>query len=511
MAPWPVIAALRPRVLTLLACASLIACQKGDPQTHVVATIGSEDITVEEVADYMLKGASGANEAAVKEAVDELVAIELVGLRARARHTITAAESLQIKEWREQLLLNQFREDVIWKSVQMDEAKLRAWYDENVGEEVRARHILIGVEPTAAPQVKQAARQKADSLLQALKDGADFAALAAEHSSDGSASRGGSLGYFSRGQMVEPFEKAAFSTPVGELVPTVVETQFGYHLIEVEDKRKQPFEELRESIEEQLAMPGRQQAEQAYITQVMETSGIQFREDNVDTLTALIDAVPPREATPDERKLQLATFIGGVLTLGEIWDLYTVLPDANRQAIAALDQTQMIQALSSISQTQLMLARAETAKTELDTTRQRQFDERVDHLYVETYLVEVAQQRLEVSDAEVEQYYTAHREFYRDQPLPTVAEQVRQILIVQRSEALSAPAARQALVTQVADSQAQTAGVTRHEDTYDEVLTVLRQKYEELGQTPPTSSPEETPRAAPTPQPTPSPPPDSAQ
>ncbi|MFN2384229.1 MAG: peptidylprolyl isomerase [Gemmatimonadota bacterium] len=495
----------------LLTCVALTACQKADPKTQVVASIGEEEITVEEVAEYMLKGAAGANEAAVQQAVDELIAIELVGLRARARHTLTAAESLQIKEWREQLVLNQFREDVIWKSVQMDEAKLRAWYDENVGEEVRARHILLGVEQTATPAVRQAARQKADSLLQELKDGADFAALAAEHSSDGSAARGGSLGYFARGAMVEPFEKAAFETPVGELVPSVVETQFGYHIIEVEDKRKQPFDELRDSIEEQLAMPGRQQAEQAYITQAMESSGIQFRETNVTRLIILIDADPPRDATPEERQLELATFNAGKIPLGEIWDLYSVLPDANRQAIAALDQTQMIQALSAIAQSRILLARAETAKTALDTTRQRQFDERVDQLYIETYLVEVAQKRLEVSDAEVAQYYAEHREFYRDQPLPVVAEQIRQILMVQRSEELSAPEAREALVKAVADSQAQTAGVTRHEDTYDEVLTVLRAKYEELGQTPPTSSLEETPRAVPTPQPSaPLPPADSA-
>jgi peptidylprolyl isomerase/peptidyl-prolyl cis-trans isomerase D len=97
---------------------------------------------------------------------------------------------------------------------------------------IRARHILIRA-PEDNPEARQQARQEALELKRQLEQGADFATLAREHSDDpGSARRGGDLGWFGRGRMVEPFEEAAFSAPIGRVVGPV-ETRFGYHLIEV--------------------------------------------------------------------------------------------------------------------------------------------------------------------------------------------------------------------------------------------------------------------------------------
>jgi len=97
---------------------------------------------------------------------------------------------------------------------------------------IRARHILIRA-PEDNAEARQQARQKALELKRQLEQGADFATLAREHSDDpGSAQRGGDLGWFGRGRMVEPFEEAAFSAPIGRVVGPV-ETRFGYHLIEV--------------------------------------------------------------------------------------------------------------------------------------------------------------------------------------------------------------------------------------------------------------------------------------
>ncbi|WP_245772040.1 peptidyl-prolyl cis-trans isomerase [Rhodothermus profundi] len=97
---------------------------------------------------------------------------------------------------------------------------------------IRARHILIRA-PEDDPEARRQARQEALALKRQLEQGADFATLAREHSDDpGSARRGGDLGWFGRGRMVEPFEKAAFSAPIGRVVGPVA-TRFGYHLIEV--------------------------------------------------------------------------------------------------------------------------------------------------------------------------------------------------------------------------------------------------------------------------------------
>lgn len=98
----------------------------------------------------------------------------------------------------------------------------------------RASHILIRADKTAPDSVKAAARTKAQDILNQLKQGADFATLARANSQDGSAQQGGDLGTFkNNGTMVKPFETAVFAMGGAGLVPNVVETDFGYHIIKV--------------------------------------------------------------------------------------------------------------------------------------------------------------------------------------------------------------------------------------------------------------------------------------
>ena len=128
------------------------------------------------------------------------------------------------------------------------------------GPRVRASHILIGIPQNADAATKQQARAKADALLKDLKSGKDFAATAKANSQDpGSAPNGGDLGYFEQGQMVPPFEQAAFALKPGEM-SEVVESQFGYHIIKVADRqdtRVVPLEEAKAQIEEFLTQQNR--------------------------------------------------------------------------------------------------------------------------------------------------------------------------------------------------------------------------------------------------------------
>ncbi|MDJ0809812.1 MAG: peptidylprolyl isomerase [Desulfobacterales bacterium] len=125
--------------------------------------------------------------------------------------------------------------------VQVSEDEMQAFYDGNPSlfqspEQVQARHILIKVAPEADEARKKEARQKIKDLQKKIKAGEDFAALAQAHSEGPSSVKGGDLGLFRRGQMVKPFEEAAFGLQKGE-VSDVVETRFGYHLIKVTDRR----------------------------------------------------------------------------------------------------------------------------------------------------------------------------------------------------------------------------------------------------------------------------------
>ena len=100
--------------------------------------------------------------------------------------------------------------------------------------EVHASHILISVPAGATQQQKDAAHAKAESILKQLQAGANFAALAKKCSDDpGTKNNGGDLGFFPRGEMVKPFEDAAFSLKSGQMA--IVQSQFGYHIIKVDE------------------------------------------------------------------------------------------------------------------------------------------------------------------------------------------------------------------------------------------------------------------------------------
>lgn len=145
----------------------------------------------------------------------------------------------------------------IEKGITINEADLQKAYEASKGqyEQVKARHILIAFKgsPAADPEkpelTEEQAKAKAESLRKQLVGGASFDELAKKESDDkGSGARGGDLGPFTRGQMVDEFEKAAFSAKVGEIAP-VVRTQFGYHIIKVDEHTTTPFAEVKEQLE----------------------------------------------------------------------------------------------------------------------------------------------------------------------------------------------------------------------------------------------------------------------
>jgi len=128
------------------------------------------------------------------------------------------------------------------------DAALKARYERDIAsksgvEEVHARHILVASEDTAK------------KIIADLKKGGDFAALAKQHSTDPGAQNGGDLGFFKKDDMVPAFAEAAFALKPGEISATPVKTQFGYHVIKVEERRAAPppsFEEAKEELRQRV-------------------------------------------------------------------------------------------------------------------------------------------------------------------------------------------------------------------------------------------------------------------
>ena len=160
-----------------------------------------------------------------------------------------------------------FQEDLVITSKEVE-----TFYKNNLGrfaeaKQVRARHILLTIDESDSEELKRTKRETAEGLLRQIREGEDFATLAENHSEDpGTAPDGGDLGFFGAGDMVQPFEQAAFNMKAGE-ISDIVESSFGLHLIKVESikpEREKPLEEVTEVITaELLGSAAKKTAEQA--------------------------------------------------------------------------------------------------------------------------------------------------------------------------------------------------------------------------------------------------------
>lgn len=199
------------------------------------------------------------------------------------------------------LTIEKFLETVVADLPTTTDDEAKAEYDKIAAENpnafkkpetVQASHILVKVEKGADDATKAAARQKIDELRQKIVDGADFAEVAKENSDCPSGRRGGDLGSFGRGQMVKPFEEAAFTQPIGELGP-VVETDFGFHIIKVTDRSEageRTFDEMKDQIKEHLNSQRKDKAVSEHIESVRTGAKVE---------TFLPEIVLPEEPAPE--------------------------------------------------------------------------------------------------------------------------------------------------------------------------------------------------------------------
>lgn len=157
------------------------------------------------------------------------------------------------------LAIQQLIDKEVRTKVKIGDEEAKSYYDANPQlfqqpEQVKASHILVKVDADAPQEKKDEARKKIESVQKKAKEGEDFASLAKTYSEGPSGPKGGDLGYFRRGQMVKPFEDAAFDLKPNQ-TSDIVETQFGYHLIKVVDKKpaqKVAYADVKEQLSEHL-------------------------------------------------------------------------------------------------------------------------------------------------------------------------------------------------------------------------------------------------------------------
>ena len=278
---------------------------------EVLARVNGENVTREEFQEYIgsLEARAGGpvpaehRDQVYRDVLDQVVGYKLLAQEAKARKVsvpdaeveariaeikkqfpsedifmqMLISRKLTVEQMkadaRDDMAIGKLIEDEIAAKVAVKPEQVQDFYAKNPDqfkqpERVRASHILISFPENADAAAKAQVKTKAEAVLKDVKAGKDFAALAKEHSQDpGSAVNGGDLGFFQQGQMVGPFNDAAFSLAPGT-TSDLVETQFGYHIIKVAEKQAPktiPLEEVRPQVEQYLQNRNREEQTEAFV------------------------------------------------------------------------------------------------------------------------------------------------------------------------------------------------------------------------------------------------------
>jgi peptidyl-prolyl cis-trans isomerase C len=192
------------------------------------------------------------------------------------------SEAAITSEFKRGMAIQQFVDKQFVQKITVSDEESKAYYDSHPDlfkqpEQVRARHILIKVDPVGDESQKAETRKKIEEIQKKVQKGEDFETLAKEFSEGPSSAKGGDLGYFRRGQMAKPFEEAAFMLRQGE-VSSIVETKYGYHLIKVIDKKPGTtiaYEDIKKRLEQHMKRDKVQKEVSLYVEKLKEKAKVE--------------------------------------------------------------------------------------------------------------------------------------------------------------------------------------------------------------------------------------------
>lgn len=236
-------------IALLTSGAHVTAFAATDSKNPVVLEVGAQKFTKNDVAKIIPpENRDKILESNYEQVLEEFSKNELIyGAAVKQGLDKDPAVLDQIESIRKRIIASEYNKRLVDQKV--TEAAMKKSYDTDYAnkpgpEKVRARHILVSTE------------DKAKEMITRISKGEDFATLAKEHSTCGSKSNGGDLDYFTRDQMVKPFADAAFALEVGKVTPQPIKTQFGWHVIKLEDKPASttlPYDQVQSKIKRQLS------------------------------------------------------------------------------------------------------------------------------------------------------------------------------------------------------------------------------------------------------------------
>jgi peptidyl-prolyl cis-trans isomerase C len=274
-------------VITLLASPGLWAQQK-----EVVAKIGDRKITTTDLnrvigfydqeQQKMIEKNPQLKEAILWQIVQGLVIAKIAKDKGfDKRPEIKGQQEMMVTNF----LATQYIQKEVLDKVTITEAKTKAYYKDHqdafkTPEMIRVRHILLkAAPPTASEEEKKAVKEKAEKVLERLKNGEDFAKVAAEVSDDpGTKDKGGDLDFFPKGSMIPAFEEAAFALKPGEM-SGLVETEYGFHIIKMEEKKEaviEPYDKIKDKVKEQALQDMKKAAATEFVEKALKNAKVEI-------------------------------------------------------------------------------------------------------------------------------------------------------------------------------------------------------------------------------------------
>ncbi len=351
------------KATSLAGLALVAACDAEGPTEGVVARTGDYDFTVEQTVALLVDQENLPNDIELVRALADLWVDYTLLADAVARDTSLSPIDLEgmVRQQLDQETIFQLRDSVLRvDTVISDEDLLAAYEQEAPDTQLRASHILLGFPQQASQDQRDSVRAEVEDLRRRALAGESFASLAREFSQDpGSATLGGSLGTFSRGDMVKPFEDAAFALDPGE-ISDVVESPYGLHLIRLEGKEAPGFEQVKEQFRVGLIRQRFLQAESVYVSGV-EARGDPTIEKGARDVVRELAKDPATRLSARAGRRPLVSFTGGAVTVADYLDIVQTQQPEFRASVETATEEQIDGFLMGLAQRALLVREAHSA------------------------------------------------------------------------------------------------------------------------------------------------------
>lgn len=453
--------------------ALVVGC--GGPGDRPIVRVGDETVRVAELVQWVQGDEYPATEEGVRRALSDLVQLTL--LRRGAEASLGPEEvALREKIIRQQMLIEKLYHQAVELPGRLSTEELRRRYrEQGLGEEVRARHLMLYVAPDASDRERDQARKEIEALRRRVLQGEDFAELARRHS-DHAADRGGDLGWFGRGDLKPQLEAQVFELAEGQVSP-VIETEDGFHLLRVEGRRIRPFEEVQEQVRRRLEAPELQRLSQQFVGSIVEKADLEVRGEGVERLggilkTGGLDAAPVVRAEP------IATAGSKQWTIGDFLDRVRVLTQSAGNRPVRLSPDQLQSAIQSLIRDELLAAEAKRRGLRVGEEDEPESRRRRDQALIGAYLIREALAAADLSPEAMESFYEANREELGD-AFPSVEEEIRDRLIARALAPLQNESLREQRMEELANALRETYPVEVHEDRLASAVELLKVSREE--------------------------------